>query len=44
MLCFPSLARHTMWLVIAVVANLPTGGGAFILFLSMSIIIGRCPT
>jgi len=31
-----------MWLVIAVVADLPAGGGVSILFPSMSIMIGHC--
>jgi len=33
-----------MWLVIAMVADLPAGGGASILFPSMLIMIGHCPT
>jgi len=33
-----------MWLVIAVVADLPARGEASILFPSMSIMIGRCST
>jgi len=33
-----------MWLVIAMVADLPARDGASILFSSMSIMIGRYPT